>query len=87
MAEEPMNETKYILKALKQLLEKQDSGPTFCARICEPDMYNGDYSLDSVVSWVRSIERYLELVHLGEHQWVDYTVTLLCDEADTWWHQ
>ena len=50
-------------------------------------MYNGDCGLDSAVGWVRSIERYLELAHLGEHQWVDYAATLLCDKADTWWHQ
>ena len=89
--EEPVpkmtDQNTLILQALTKLLAKQDSVPTFRARIREPDTYHGDRGLDAAIGWVRSVERYLEIANLGEHQWVDYAVTLLRDEADTWWRQ
>ena len=79
--------TATILQALKHLLEKQDSAPAFRARVREPDTYNGDRSLDAAIGWVRTVERYLEMAQLHEHQWVDYAATFLRGEAETWWRQ
>ena len=92
MSQEPNNDMKVLLQMLTELLsaqkqEKKDSTPVFRARIREPDTYHGDRSLDTAIGWVRSVERYLEIANLGEHQWVDYAATLLRDEADTWWCQ
>ncbi|KAG2212446.1 hypothetical protein INT45_003620, partial [Circinella minor] len=87
MAEGSTNENAVIIQALTKLLEKQDSGPTFHARICEPDTYHGDRGLDTATGWIRSVERYLEMANLGSHKWVDYGATLLRNEADIWWQQ
>ncbi|KAG2207867.1 hypothetical protein INT45_007365, partial [Circinella minor] len=65
-------ENKVIMQVLTKLLEKQSSGPTFHARIREPDTYHGDRGLDAATRWIRSS---------------DYTATLLHDEADIWWRQ
>ena len=56
MAEGSTNENAVIIQALTKLLEKQDSGPTFHARICEPDTYHGDHGLDTATGWIRSVE-------------------------------
>ena len=87
MAEGSTNENALIIQALTKLLEKQDSGPTFHARIREPDTYHGDRGLDTATGWIRSVERYVEMANLGNHKWVDYAATLLRDEADIWWQQ
>ncbi|KAG2216037.1 hypothetical protein INT45_007158 [Circinella minor] len=87
MAEGSTNENAVIIQALTKLLEKQDSGPTFHARIREPDTYHGDRGLDTATGWIRSVERYLEMANLGSHKWVDYATTLLHNEADIWWQQ
>ena len=87
MEEGSMNENTIILQTLKKFLEKQESGPTFHARVHEPDTYHGDRGLDAATGWLRSVERYLEMVNLGEHRWMDYAATLLRGEADTWWRQ
>ena len=46
-------------------------------------MYYGNYRLDAATDWLRSIERYLEMMNLGEHRWMDYAATLLHGEANT----
>ena len=79
--------TAMILQALKLLLEKQSATPAFRARVREPDTYNGDRSLDTAIGWIRTVERYLEMAQLQEHQWVDYAATFLRGEAETWWRQ
>ena len=92
MSQEPNNDMKVLLQTLTELLstqkqEKKDSAPVFRARIREPDTYHGDRSLDAAIGWIRSVERYLGIAELDQHQWVDYAATLLRDEADTWWRQ
>ncbi|KAG2217584.1 hypothetical protein INT45_012440 [Circinella minor] len=61
--------------------------PPFRARVREPDTYHGDHNLDAAIGWIRSVERYLEMVELEQTRWIDYTATLFREEADTWWRQ
>ncbi|KAG2213699.1 hypothetical protein INT45_002553 [Circinella minor] len=76
-----------IMQALTKLLEKENSGSTLRAHIREPDTYNGDRNLDAAKSWAISVERYLTMAKLGEHEWVDYAAILLRGEAEVWWRQ
>ena len=83
MEEGSMIKNTIILQTLKKFLEKQESSPTFHAHVCEPNTYHSDHRLDTATGWLRSVERYLEMVNLGEHRWTDYAATLLHGEADT----
>ena len=87
MTEEIPDQNAMLMQALMKFLKKEDSGPSFRARIHEPDTYHGNRNLDAAISWVRSVERYLQMANLEKHQWVDYAATLFRDEADTWWRQ
>ena len=86
MPDEVLDQNTIIMQALAKLLN-QESGSSFCPRICEPDTYHGSRNLDAAIGWVRSVERYLEMANLEKHRWVDYAATLFRDEADTWWRQ
>ena len=79
--------TQTILATLAALLRNQQDAKTFRPRMREPDTYHGNRALNAAQSWLRSVERYLEMADPGEHQWVAYAATLLRGEAEIWWQQ
>ncbi|KAG2221251.1 hypothetical protein INT45_012372 [Circinella minor] len=95
MNEELAKQNALIMQALNALLEqqkidkpqenksKQEPSFSFRARVREPDTYHGDRNLDAAIGWIRSVERYLEMVELEQTRWIDYTATLFREEADT----
>ncbi|KAG2216413.1 hypothetical protein INT45_009910 [Circinella minor] len=84
MNEELAKQNALIMQALNALLEQQKIDKPFHMRVCEPDTYHGDHNLDAAIGWIRSVERYLEMVELEQTRWIDYTATLFREEADTW---
>ena len=87
-----MEEQMVMLMAGMQRLLQQDTKDTTTnnftrPKLPEPDTYHGDRSPGAVESWVRTMERYLELTSLDDHEWVPYAVMKLRDEAEEWWQQ
>ena len=50
----------------------------------EPPVFTGDKGQD-VVSWLRTVEDYLEFVSCSEHQAIAYVILLLSGNAQVWW--
>lgn len=80
-----------LMTGMQQLLQQQQSNQrtnNFTRpKLPEPDTYQGDRSPGAVESWIRTMERYLELSTLEEHEWVPFAIMKLRDEAEEWWEQ
>lgn len=77
-----------LMAGMQELLRNnQERSSLVHPRLPEPDTFHGDRSPGAVESWVRVVERYLELSSWQEHQWVPYAVLRLRGEAETWWVQ
>ncbi|KAI9310025.1 hypothetical protein BX666DRAFT_2145572, partial [Dichotomocladium elegans] len=85
-----MEEQMVMLMAGMQRLLQQGAGNTTAftrPKLPEPDTYHGDRSPGAIESWIRTMERYLGLTSLDEHELVPYAVMKLRDEAEEWWQQ
>lgn len=77
-----------LMAGMQELLRNnQRNTSSTRPRLPEPDSFAGDRSPGGVESWVRTVERYLELSSWEEHQWVPYAVMKLRGEAEEWWQQ
>ncbi|CDH58632.1 predicted protein [Lichtheimia corymbifera JMRC:FSU:9682] len=67
-----------LMAGMQELLRNnQRNTSSIRPRLPEPDSFAGDRSPGGVESWVRTVERYLELSSWEEHQWVPYAVMKL----------
>ncbi|CDH59031.1 predicted protein [Lichtheimia corymbifera JMRC:FSU:9682] len=87
-----VEEQMVMLMAGMQRLLQQQQGSTISSsftrpKLPEPDTYHGDRSPGAIESWIRTMERYLQLTSLDDHEWVPFAVMKLRDEAEEWWQQ
>lgn len=79
-----------LMTGMQRLLQQQGnttSNNFTRPKLPEPDTYHGDRSPGAVESWIRTMERYLQLTSLNDHEWVPFAVMKLRDEAEEWWQQ
>lgn len=77
-----------LMAGMRELLRNnKESSSLIRPRLPEPDSFSGDRSAGAVESWVRTVERYLQLSTFEDHQWVPYAVMKLRGEAEEWWQQ
>lgn len=79
-----------LMAGMQRLLQQQgnSNASSFTRpKLPEPDTYHGDRSPGAIESWIRTMERYLQLTSLDDHEWVPFAVMKLRDEAEEWWQQ